>query len=115
MTIQYTFSGHSDDLFCVRASNGTGDEMDNCANGKPLVYLVEHPTDGKFYVWGLYSPANDPVRNGCWVIGIQMFDEDVPIPKWGYGVHPEHGYSHALLIVAPDGTQVTPVGKDEED
>ena len=59
--------------------------------------------DGKglYIIWS-YS---EKVRNGCWCIGIQQLDEDVPIPDWARDVKvtmAKRGYSVVYELNVPD-------------
>lgn len=109
------FQGHSDDTFGEYGH--FNDDHDNCANGSPIVFKVEVPEanlepdaqrEGLF-VWGLYGPVKAPKSTpGCWVIGLQQLDEDVPLPSWPMRWEiSERGYSPVLILDAPEGVTLT--------
>ena len=100
------FAGASDDTF---GDEETGTDHDNCANGKPMVFRVLSSSVAEgLFVWGQYSgrdwPASAP---GCWVVGVQQLEEDVPLPGWPIRFETApNGYSPLLLIDAPDDVTV---------
>ena len=63
--------------------------------------------DGKglYIIWS-YS---EKVKNGCWCIGIQQLDEDIPIPDWARDINvtmSERGYSVVYELNVPDDVTV---------
>ena len=105
MTRVFRFQGSSDDTFGDVSPRG--DDYDNCASGKPIVWLVKAGAD-RLLVWGQYAPNEAPCAG--WVIGIAnaLDDRDeLPIPAWPMRF--EQGdapYSPTLVIEAPDGAEM---------
>jgi len=116
---QLRFEGFSDDTF---GDSTTGMDHDNCANGRPIVFRATSGNYGLF-VFGTYDcqrhifPDSLP---GCWMIGIQQINEDVPIPDWNIRFENSTrnrsgcGYSPILTIDAPDDVKIEYVGFDVE-
>lgn len=90
------FVGHSDDRFCEET---TGVDYDNCANGDPIDFLVSTKLNAVI-VSGHYD------YRACWAIGIRLAREGAELPLWPMRFEPEHDYSHALVIEAPDDVVV---------
>lgn len=99
MTKKLTFTGHSDDLFCVYVNGSALDEIDTCGVGKAM-YSIENGNE-IIIVVGEYA-------SDCWMIGVQQFDEETPIPNWQISLsqNPDCDYSPMLTIVCPDETLV---------
>lgn len=93
------FEGGSDDTF--GEYNVFKDDHDNCANGKPIRFLVSSPTEGSVLVVGQYCPG--PATG--WQIGVARADEDddTPLPPWPMRfTEGDRPYSPRLVIEAPD-------------
>lgn len=91
------FEGYSDDTFgefeCFNIT------IDNCGTNEPIQCRITS-SEGELLVVGQYGDSH---ISPCWVIGISMVDEDVPIPNWNIRYLPvEHGYSPILEIDVPD-------------
>ncbi len=96
------FEGHSDDTF--GEYNVTNEDHDNCANGKPIWFLVK-AGDDELFVVGQYCPFD---ATG-WMIGVAKSDEDdeAPMPDWPMRFErSSRGYSPRLVIEAPDDVKV---------
>jgi hypothetical protein len=97
------FFGCSDDTFGEYGR--TSLTHDNCASGKPIRFLVQNGTD-RLIVVGQYKDA----PGASWTVGVDMVDEDVPLPPWPIriraGKGDECGYSPTLEIDAPEGAEV---------
>lgn len=97
------FQGSSDDTFgCV---GGRGDDHDNCANGKPIVWMITDTT-GAMLVWGQYSPKEAAIGSG-WVIGVGTVaneeGDELPLPAWPMVLaQGDCPYSPTLTIEAPE-------------
>ena len=98
------FEGYSDDTF---GEYGWFDEdIDNCASMKPIQCLITS-SEGRLLVVGQYAKTHISGA-GCWVIGVSMADEDVPIPDWPVRIKSaECGYSPRLEIDVPDDVAIT--------
>ena len=86
--------GSSDDC---RIIGGDFHEEEYCDIAK----VTDKDGKGLYIIWS-YS---EKVRNGCWCIGIQQLDEDVPIPDWARDVKvtmSERGYSVVYELNVPD-------------
>lgn len=107
------FEGRSDDTFGEYAH--FRDDYDNCASGNPIVWRIDAGDAGGMYVWGQYSGRDWPRdAPGCWVIGVQRLDDDIPIPGWPLRVdNADNGYSPALVIDAPDDASLTCLNREE--
>ena len=98
------FCGTSDDLFEV---NGFLSEEFDCTyesvHDKPVRLLVcktDH-SEG-LYVVGHYAAA----PGGCWAVGVQQLDEDVPLPdRWRLSLDWQ-GYTVILRIAIPDDVAI---------
>lgn len=99
------FQGGSDDTFGEYGR--FGDDFDNCANGKPIVWMVRDAAGAGLLVWGQYAGRDWPDdAPGCWMVGIQQLAVDEPLPPWPLTWSAE-GYSVVLEIDAPaDATLV---------
>ena len=99
------FEGHSDDTF--GEYGWTSDDYDCCASGAMIVFRVTAGEEG-LHVCGQYSGKQWPREMpGCWVVGVQPLDEDVPLPKWPMRFESgDSGYSPRLVIDAPEGVSV---------
>lgn len=105
--VPLSFQGHSDDTFGEYGRSNQ--DSDNCATGRPIVFKVVCPDGAGLHVWGLYGVGQSPRdAPGCWVIGIQQLDEDVPLPDWRMRWY-SAGYSPILEIYAPADAIVTEV------
>lgn len=103
--MKLSFIGHSDDTF---GEYGVfQDDYDCCASGRPIVWEVKCGDEGLF-VFGQYGGRDWPSKSpGCWMIGVQQLDEDIPLPNWPMQFRTaDSGYSPELLINAPDGTVI---------
>lgn len=107
------FEGSSDDTFGEIAH--TKDDFDNCASGKPIEYLVEHPpTSMALVVTGQFCPGS----SGTWMIGVANYDpdsQDLNFPRWPMRIEPQqyrNGFNPSLVIEAPDGVVVTCLNRD---
>ena len=101
----YAFEGYSDDTFGEYAV--TNDDYDNCANGKPIEYLLRDTETGQGVV--IRGQYDNP--EGGWVVGVGTYDpcsEDSPIPDWPMRVLPSTRtpYSPRLEIDAPDSCEL---------
>jgi hypothetical protein len=100
------FEGYSDDTFGEYGH--TNEDVDNCASGKPIEFLVT-AGDESLVVVGQYAPGNA----GGWLVGVAPYDPegvDAPVPPWPMRF--ERGdapYSPALVIEAPEGVKVKPL------
>lgn len=103
----FKFCGSSDDTFgCV---GQRGDDYDNCASGKPIVWRISDPS-GSLLVWGQYAP--DAIGSGSWVVGVAADDGDLgecaPFPAWPISIIPsDRDYSPLLVIEAPTAAVLT--------
>lgn len=96
------FQGYSDDTFGELECFGI--TVDNYANQKPIQCHVKS-SEGELLVVGQYAKSH---LTGCWVIGISMIDENVPIPNWPIRFLPvKEGYSPILEIDVPDDVTLT--------
>lgn len=103
--VQLVFEGYSDDTF--GETNHFNDSYDNCANGKPIEYLVQ---SGNYaiVVTGQHCPNN----SGSWMIGVANHDpdhEDVDFPRWEMRLEPQayrNGFQPLLIIEAPDDVSI---------
>ena len=88
------FRGYGDDTF--GEYNVTGIDVDNCASGKPIQCIVK--AEGRaVIITGQY----DRLNNGCWDIGVSLFDEEIMAPDWAMRILFED-YSTVLEIDVPD-------------
>lgn len=110
------FQGYSDDTFGEYGV--TNDDYDCCANGKPIVWMLDDTaSDDGMLVVGQYS-GRDWLDDqpGCWLIGIQQLDEDVPLPAWPMRWSTaENGYSPSLEIDVPDSVAVKCLNRTEDE
>jgi len=99
MTKKLTFTGHSDDLFCVSINDQPHEEID-CFSQK-AIYILEAES-GTILVIGKYS------YDGTWLIGIMQVGEECPIPDWKMEIkaNPDCSYSPLLIIECPDDIKV---------
>lgn len=110
------FGGYSDDTFGEITPGG--DDFDNCANGKPIEWLVESKSTGEsLLVVGQYAPGS---AYG-WLLGVAPAgpnDED-PIPTWPYRLRPPRGnerpYSPVLEVDVPSDATLRCLQRHEED
>lgn len=107
------FEGYSDDTFGEIAH--FKDDYDNCANGKPIRYLVTAPgVDGGIVVAGHHG-RNDMF--GAWTILVTSYDAlfvDRPLPDWPMRIERgESPYSPALVIEAPDDVRIRCLERSE--
>lgn len=115
---QVVFSGHSDDIlmWTPHDAKWTGDEAYVSGNDEAAFKVFRKKEDGTeegFYVFGKYG--YNKTQGGCWIIGIQQFDEDVPVPDWGLRLG-AHKYSVLLFVDAlPDDAEIEVVGRDYDD
>lgn len=103
------FHGYSDDTFGEYGRSKIA--HDNCANGEPgepIRFLVRHGSD-KLIVVGQYAAGS----GGTWLVGVEMVEEDAPLPPWPIRIRPPHAgetpYSPTLEIDAPEGATVSDV------
>jgi hypothetical protein len=113
------FEGSSDDTF---GENTTGEDYDNCASMKPIIFKVWSPsTNDGLYVVGQYCPG--PLTG--WMVGVGRLneDDDKRIPEWPISITPGETspgrfatppYTSQLTIDAPDDVEVSHV-KEEDD
>ena len=90
--------GSSDDC---RIIGGDFSEEEYCDVAK----VTDSEGNGFFIIWS-YS---EKVRNGCWCIGIQQLDEDIPIPDWARDIKvtmAKRGYSVEYELNVPDDVTV---------
>lgn len=98
------FGGTSDDTFGEITPTGT--DYDNCANGKPIEFLIESESEGKgLLVVGHHAPGSA----GGWLVGVAPWDpdySDAPMPDWPMRLRAPTGhepvYSPVLEIDVPD-------------
>ena len=86
--------GSSDDC---RIIGGDFHEEEYCDVAK----VTDSDGDGIYVIWA-YS---EKVNNGCWCIGFQQLDEDIPIPDWARDVKvtmAKRGYSVEYELNVPD-------------
>lgn len=103
----FCFEGYSDDTFGEYGS--TKEDWDNCANGHPFVVSVWSASEKTgLYVWGWYAGKQWPKEApGCWMIGVQQWDEDIALPRWNIRYsNGESGYTPSLLLDVPDDTKI---------
>lgn len=96
--------GSSDDCRIIGGDFSKGSYSD-------VAKVTDKDGNGFFIIWS-YS---EKVRNGCWCIGIQQLDEDVPIPDWARDIKvtmAKRGYSVVYELNVPD--DVTAEWEDEE-
>lgn len=98
------FEGYSDDTF---GELTTGIDHDNCANGRPMLFKVCSGDEG-LIVHGQYNNLTWPnSAPGCWMIGVQQLEEDVPLPAWPMRFETgKSGYTPTLIIEAPDDVEI---------
>ena len=103
------FEGFSDDTFGEYAH--TNDDYDNCASGKPIVWLVQAGSE-KLLVSGQYAPGS---ATG-WLIGVAPHDDDDnPLPQWPMRLERgDRPYSPALVIEAPEGVTLKCLQREDE-
>lgn len=112
------FYGCSDDLFeCDCPEDGKlSEEQDNCASGSVMAYRLHsnHAINGGvMLVTAHYAPKGIP--GACWIIGVTLDDEDVPLPNWPMRWEmPERAYSPMLVVEAPDDVDVSVVGATDD-
>lgn len=107
---QLIFEGHSDDTFGEYGF--TKDDHDCCASGALIVFSVTDESEGMNVV-GQYGSTDWPDEcPGCWLIGIQPIEEDVPITSWPMRFETaDNGYSPRLIVDAPEGVKVRCLNK----
>ena len=105
----FKFEGCSDDTFGEYAI--TSDDFDNCASGDPIKYRLATPDGAGIVITGQHSP--EPDDSGCWMIGVNLIDEDKPV-DWKILTTPAHKRSRNQLIVeAPDDAELTCLTREE--
>lgn len=106
------FEGSSDDTFGEYGH--TMQDVDNCASGKPIEFLVTAGGESLVVV-GQYGPSNA----GGWLIGAAPYDpqgDDAPIPLWPMRFERSDApYSPALVIEVPDGVEVKALKRRQND
>ena len=109
------FEGNSDDTFGEYGF--TKDDYDCCASGALIVYRVTEKDSGGLNVVGQYAGRDWPDEcPGCWLIGIQQVEEDVPIPEWPMRFETaDNGYSPRLIIEAPEGVEIVCLNREENE
>jgi hypothetical protein len=96
------FEGYSDDTFGEYAAFRVDD--DDCATGTMRMFRVASGTD-ELVVCGQYAARGTP---GMWMIGVQVVDDDKPLPAWRIWFERSgQAYSPALCIEAPDDVTLT--------
>ena len=98
MSRQMEFYGDSDDR---REISGDFREEEY----SDVVKLTAPDGSGLYVIWS-YS---EKVHNGCWSIGFQQLDEDVPIPEWARMLEmstAERGYSVKITMTVPDDVKI---------
>jgi len=99
MAITIIFSGYSDDTFGWEASDGRGDDHDDCAAFSVRTYHLNREGH-RMAVTGVYG-------KGCnWSVGIAPIEEGDPMPPWPMKWEFD-GYSTILTLTVPDGA--TPI------
>lgn len=93
------FRGYGDDTFGEYSITGT--DVDNCASCNPIQCVIR-AEDKSLVVTGQY----DRFRNGCWDIGVSLFDEEIPAPDWNMRISFED-YSTVLEVDVPDDFSLT--------
>ena len=91
---ELSFFGHSDD--CREIEGIIDDE-----NYHPAVKIIASDGTGLYVVWS-YSEV---INNGCWMVGFQQLDEDIPIPDWANNIRlttAQYGYSVKATILIDD-------------
>lgn len=105
------FYGASDD--CFECDGDITEEQDDCAQGRVMAYRLHsaHAVHGGvMIVTAQYAPKLIP--GACWVIGVTLDDEDVPLPPWPMRWETaERAYSPMLVIEAPDDVDVAIVAE----
>lgn len=108
------FYGNSDGTFGEYGI--TGQDCDNCGNGKPIQCVVDCGDRGRVLVVGQFNGAT--LGSGCWTVGVTKVDEcDEAFPDWNFRYRESDvPYSPALLMDLPvmpnlewyiDGRRVT--------
>lgn len=95
---ELSFFGYSDDC---RDIEGIIDDEDY----HPAVKIMASDGTGLYVVWS-YSEV---INNGCWMVGFQQLDEDIPIPDWASNIRlttVPHGYSVRVSILIDDDTDL---------
>ena len=96
--------GHSDDLLEIEGDrlSGEPDEI-SAVSGRlsDAIYLKITDGDQGLIVSGEYGRVN-----GCWVLGVTMLEEDIPLPGWVRGITAKHGYSPALELELPESARI---------
>lgn len=98
MSRQMEFYGESDDR---REISGDFREEEY----SDVVRLTAPDGSGLYVIWS-YS---EKVHNGCWSIGFQQLDEDVPIPEWARMLEmstAKRGYSVKITMRVPDDVKI---------
>jgi hypothetical protein len=108
------FYGSSDDTFGYElGTTGTGDDHDDCATGKLMMFRVQSVDDGLIVV-GRYSAK--PGNAGTWMVGISQLAEDMSLPEWPMRWEvADLGYSVMLVIEAPDDVVITDLWLEDAD
>ena len=98
MSRKMVFYGDSDDRREI------GGEF--CEEEYSDVARLTTPDGSGLYVLWSYS---EKVHNGCWSIGFQQLDEDVPIPEWARMLEmstADRGYSVKMTMTVPDDVKI---------
>lgn len=100
------FYGIKDDTFVC---DGDVHESADCWNREGVFLLQsKKPAKGKagrLMVCGKYAPQATGTR--CWMVGISMGGEGIPLPNWPIRFEVGHDYSPVLVIAVPDDVTVT--------
>lgn len=79
---------------------------DFCEEEYSDVAKITAPDGSGLYVIWSYS---EKVHNGCWSIGFQQLDEDIPIPEWARMLEMYtacNGYSVKIKMMVPDDVEI---------
>lgn len=94
MVKEIAFFGSSDDRREVRGIIHDEDYH-------PAIKITASDGTGLYVVWS-YSGV---IKNGCWMVGFQQLDEDIPIPDWASNIRlttAPNGYSVKVSILIDD-------------
>ena len=104
MKVEYSFYGHSDDIFMAAKA---GRDIEECY--PPQQYLLQH-NDSKMVITAHYAD-----RTGVWSIGVEPFEEDYNLPDWPLSfVMADNCYSSELRVIAPAETTLTVINADDD-
>ena len=108
------FEGHSDDTF--GEYGWFREDYDCCASGAMIVFKVTDPRGNGLHVCGQYSGKQWPdAMPGCWLVGIQQLEEDVPLPNWPMRWEmSDAGYSPTLFVSVPIGSKMVCLNNGKE-